>query len=161
MSPTELGALSAQFIQLCDLIPLSNGGLLRCWPVSLTHFIQRGITCELDLRECICSFYRIKNVSQSSSIIKFITHYSNPTWHSPSQFGVASHVILMNLYLSHRNDVLEWYSEAAPVGVWALRRSHEKFSASFRSKFAKNQFRRLQFCFILTFFLAPHVAWLY
>ena len=27
---------------------------------------------------------------------------------------------------------------AAPVGVWARRRAHEEFSASFRSKFAKN-----------------------
>ena len=36
------------------------------------------------------------------------------------------------------NSIYIIVSGAAPVGVWALRRAHEEFSASFRSKFAKN-----------------------
>ena len=50
---------------------------------------------------------------------------------------------------------------AAPVGVWALRRAHEEFLASFTSKFAK--INSDVYCFVLFYrvFLGRRMAWLY
>ena len=47
---------------------------------------------------------------------------------------------------------------AAPVGVWAVRRDHEEFSASFRSKLAKISSGVSSFVLFYSVFLAPLMA---